>query len=110
MNNLFKLSILFVIFLLALPISACMDSAINLVMTVDTPQDGATVGASPLTVSGTVNKKAEVKINDLVVPIKGDNFSFDLKLIEGSNVINVIAKSGKDTVSKKVTITYNQSK
>jgi len=111
MGNLFKLlGILFVISLLALPISACMDRAMNLVMTVDAPQDGTTITASPVTVSGTVNKTAEVKINDMVMPIKDGKFSTDFKLTEGSNVINVVATSGKDTVTKKVTVTYNQSK
>jgi len=111
MGNLLKLlGILLVVSLLALSISACMDSAMILVMTVDTPQDGTTITASPVTVSGTVTKTAEVKINDVVVPIKGGKFSTDFKLTEGSNVINVVATSGKDTVTKKVTVTYNQSK
>ncbi|OGQ01074.1 MAG: hypothetical protein A2026_15225 [Deltaproteobacteria bacterium RBG_19FT_COMBO_46_12] len=111
MGNLLKLlGILIVVSLLALSISACMDSAMILVMTVDTPQDGTTITASPVTVSGTVTKTAEVKINDVVVPIKGGKFSTDFKLTEGSNVINVVATSGKDTVTKKVTVTYNQSK
>jgi hypothetical protein len=99
-----------VIFLLALSISACTDSAMVLVMTVDTPQDGAAVGASSVTVSGTVNKTAEVKINDVVLPIKGRKFSTDFKLTEGSNVINVVATSGKETVQKTVKVTYNPSK
>ena len=77
---------------------------------VDTPQDKTTVSASLVTVSGTVNKTAEVKINDVVVPIKGGKFSTDFKLTEGSNVINVVGTSGKDTVTKTVTITYNPSK
>ena len=111
MNNQFKLlGILLLISLLALPISACMDRAMNLVMTVDTPQDGTTVTESPVTVSGTVNKKAEVKINEMVVPVKGGKFSTEFKLTEGSNVINVVATSGEQTVTKKVTVTYNQSK
>jgi uncharacterized protein YfaP (DUF2135 family) len=111
MNNLFKLlGISLVISLLALPIPGCWESAMTLIMTVDTPQDGATVGASPVTVSGTVNKTAEVKINDVVVPIKGGKFSTDFKLTEGSNVINVVATSGQDTVKKTVTISYNPSK
>ena len=111
MGNLLKLlGILIVVSLLALSISACMDSAMILVMTVDTPQDGTTITASPVTVSGTVTKTAEVKINDVVVPVKGGKFSTDFKLTEGSNVINVVATSGKDTVTKKVTVTYNQSK
>ncbi len=113
MDNLFKLlGISLVICLLALPIAACKpwESSLTLIMTLDTPQDKTTVSASPVTVSGTVNKTAEVKINDVVVPIKGGKFSTDFKLTEGSNVINVVATSGKDTVQKTVTITYNPSK
>lgn len=113
MINLLKLlGISLVISLLALPITACKpwESAVTLIMTVDTPQDGTTVGASPVTVSGTVNKTAEVKINDMVVPIKGGKFFTEFKLTEGSNVINVVATSGKDTVKKTVTIAYNPSK
>jgi len=113
MSNLFRLvGISLVIFLLALPAAACKpwESAMTLIMTVDTPKDGTTVGASPVTVTGTVNKTAEVKINDMVVPVKGGKFSTDFKLTEGSNVINVVATSGKDTVQKTLTITYNPSK
>jgi len=111
MNNLIKLvGILLVISLLALSISACTGGAMILALTVDTPQDGATVGASPVTVSGTVNKTDKVKINDVVVPVKDGKFSTDIKLTEGSNVINVFATSGKDTVQKTVTVTYNPSK
>jgi hypothetical protein len=110
-NNLSKLlGISLLIFLLALPITACWEGSMILILTVDTPQDKTTVSASPVTVSGTVSKTAEVKINDVVVPIKGGKFSTDFKLTEGSNVINVVATSGKDTVTKTVTITYNPSK
>jgi hypothetical protein len=87
-----------------------MEGSMILILTVDTPQDKTTVSASPVTVSGTVTKTAEVKINDVVVPVKGGKFSTDIKLTEGTNVINVVAKSGKDTETKTVTITYNPSK
>ena len=111
MNNLSKLlGISLLIFLLALPITACWEGSIILILTVDTPQDKTTVSVSLVTVSGTVSKAAVVKINDVVVPIKGGKFSTDLKLTEGSNVINVVGTSGKDTVTKTVTITYNPSK
>jgi hypothetical protein len=110
-NNLSKLlRISLLIALLALLITACWESAMTLVLTVDTPQDKATVSGSPVTVSGTVNKTAKVKINDVVVPIKGGKFSTDVKLTEGSNVINVVATSGEDSVTKTLTITYNPSK
>jgi hypothetical protein len=110
-NNLSKLlGISLLISLLVLPITACWEGSMVLILTVDTPQDKTTVSASPVTVSGTVTKTAEVKINDVVVPIKGGKFSTDFKLTEGSNVINVVAISGKETVNKTVTITYNPSK
>jgi hypothetical protein len=111
MNNLSKLlGISLLISLLALSITACWEGSMILILTVDTPQDKTTVSASPVTVSGTVSKTTEVKINDVVVPVKNGKFSTDFKLTEGSNVINVVATSGKDTVTKTVTITYNPSK
>ena len=111
MNNLSKLlGISLLISLLALPITACWEGSMILVLTVDTPQDKTTVSESSVTVSGTVTKTAEVKINGVVVPVKGGKFSTDFKLTEGSNVINVVATSGKETVTKTVTVTYNPSK
>jgi len=111
MNNLFKLvRISLVISLLVLATSACMDRATVFTLTIDTPEDKATVTASPVTVSGTANKKAEVKINDVVVPIKDGKFSTDIQLTEGDNVIDVVATSGKDTITKKVRVIYNPSK
>lgn len=113
MGNLFKLQgILLMISLLALQLSACKpwESAMTLIMTVDTPQDGTTVSASPVTVNGTVNKTATVKINDIIVPVKSGKFSTSVTLTEGKNVINVVATSGKETVSKTVAVTYNPAK
>jgi hypothetical protein len=111
MNNLFKLvGILLVMSLLALSISACPGGAMILTLTVDTPQDGATVTASPVTVSGTVNKTDKVKVNDVVVPVKDGKFSTDIKLTEGDNILSVVASSGKETAEKKVKVTYNPSK
>jgi hypothetical protein len=110
-NNLSKLvRILVLISLLALPITSCLEGSMVLILTVDTPQDKAMVSAPTVTVSGTVTKTAEVKINDVVVPSKGNKFSAEIKLTEGTNVITVVAKSGKDTETKKLSITYNPSK
>lgn len=113
MGNLFKLQgILLMISLLALQLSACKpwESAITLIMTVDIPQDGTTVSASPVIANGTVNKTAAVIINDMVVPVKSGKFSTSVMLTEGNNVINVVATSGEETVRKTVTITYNPTK
>jgi hypothetical protein len=110
-NNLFKiLRILALISLLALPITSCLEGSMVLILTVDTPQEKATVSTPTVTVSGTVTKTAEVKVNDVAVPSKGGKFSTEIKLTEGINVIDVVAKSGKDVERKTVTITYNPSK
>jgi hypothetical protein len=111
MHNLSKLiGISLIISLFALAISACTDSAMVLVVTLDTPQDKATVSTPTITVSGTVSKMAELKINDMITPIKNGKFSTDLKLTEGTNTIKVVATSGKDTETKSITITYNPDK
>jgi len=80
-----------------------------LTLTVDAPEDKANVNTPTVTVSGTVTKTAEVKINDVVVPVKSGKFSGEAKLTEGSNIITVVAKSGKDTETKNVTVTYKPS-
>ena len=104
------LGILLAISLLALSLAGCLGSAVTLMMTVDTPQDGTTVTVSPVTVSGTVNKTAAVKINDVVVPVKGGKFSTSLNVSEGTNLIKVVATSGKETVTRTVTVTYIPAK
>lgn len=110
MTHLAKLvRISLMISLLALPVTSCLEGSMILILTVDTPQDKATVSVPTVTVSGTVTKTAEVKINDVVVPSKGNKFSTELKLTEGSNVITVVAKSGKDTETKTLTVTYKPS-
>ncbi len=107
------LSILFVISLLALPLACtCSEWGGNLIMTVDTPQDGTTVTTSPVTVSGTLTKSATVKINDVVVPVKDNKFSTTVTLTEGKNVIDIVAKSvdPSQTVTKTVTVIYTLAK
>ena len=105
------LSILVLISLLALSLAAgCYESVQTLIVTVDAPQDGATVTASPVIVTGSVTKTATVKVNDVVVPVKGLRFSTSVTLTEGTNVINIVATSGEETVSKTVTVTYTPTK
>jgi hypothetical protein len=96
--------------LLALPMTACLEGSMILILTVDTPQDKATVSTPTVAVSGSVTKTAEVRINEVVVPVKSGKFSTEIKLTEGSNVITVVAKSGKDTETKTVTVIYNPGK
>lgn len=115
MGKLFKLlSILFVISLLALPLTGCgtppWESGMPLVLKVDTPRDGTTVTTSTVTVSGRVagteSAGATVRINDADVPVKDGKFSTSVTLTEGTNVITVVAKSGAAAPSQTVTVTY----
>jgi hypothetical protein len=117
MSKLLKLSsILIVISLLALSLAACRswEGALTLVVKVDTPRDGATVTASPVTVSGRVggieSAKATVKINDADVTVTGGKFSTSVTLTEGTNVIKVVATSDTNTQSQTVTVTYAPAK
>ncbi len=113
MHKLIKLlGVLLVISFLTSSLVACKpwESAITLMMTVDSPQDGATITASPVTVSGNVNKTATVKINDVVVPVNGGKFSSDVTLTGGSNTISVVAMSGEEKVSRTLTVKYTPAK
>jgi Glucodextranase, domain B len=119
MANLFKfLGTLFVLSLLALPLTGCdsppWDSGMTLSLKVDTPRDGTTVSTSTVTVGGHVigseRAAAKVRINDAEVPVKDDKFSTSVTLTEGTNAINIVATSGMAAPSQKVTVTYVPAK
>jgi len=116
MDNHFKvLGILFVFSLLALPLTGCdsppWESGMALHLKVKSPQDGATVTTSTVTVSGRVvgtqSAGVKVTINGADAPVKDGKFSTGIALTEGTNVITVVATSGEATQSKKVTVTYS---
>ena len=118
MNNLFKLlGILFVLSLLALPLTGCdnppWEAGMTLILKVDTPRDGATVTTSTVTVSGRVkgteSAGARVSINDADVPVKDGKYSANVTLTEGKNVINIVATS-QAKLNEKVTVTYVPAK
>jgi nitrogen fixation protein FixH len=115
MDKLFKLlGILFVLFLLALPLTGCTDDAMTLVLKVDTPQDGTTVNTSTVTVNGRVagieSGGATVRINGADVPVKDRKFSTNVTLAEGKNVINIDANAGQAKLNEKVNVTYAPAK
>ena len=111
MDKLFKLlGILFVISLLTLPLTGCTESAMTLVLKVESPQDGTTVNTSTVTVNGRVGgierAGAKVSINGADVPLKDGKFSIDITLTEGKNVLNIDAISGPVKLNEKVNVTY----
>ena len=119
MNNLFKLlGILFVLSLLALPLTGCdsypWERGMALNLKVDTPRDGTTVTTSTVTVSGRVggseSKGAKVSINNVDAPVTDGKFSSNVTLTEGKNVITVVATSDQGKAEEKVTVTYVPAK
>ena len=119
MNNFLKLlGSLFVLSLLALPLTGCetapWETGMALAVKVDTPRDGTTVATPKVTVSGRVlgtqRAAAKVRINDADVPVKDDKFSTSVTLTEGTNLVNIVATSGGAAPSQKVTVTYAPAK
>ena len=119
MNNLFKLlGILFVLSLLALPLTGCdnppWEAGMTLILKVDAPKDGTTVNTSTVTVNGRVvgteSAGATVRINNADVPVKDGKFSTNVTLTEGKNVINFIAIGGQAKLEEKRTVTYVPAK
>jgi hypothetical protein len=51
-----------------------------------------------------------VTINGADAPVKDDKFSANVKLTEGTNVIDIVAESGGAKPSQKVTVTYAPAK
>ena len=119
MGKLFKLlGILFVLFLLALPLTGCdnppWERGMVLTLKVDTPKDGATVTTSTVTVSGRVSGTesagAKVSINGADAPVTNGKFSTNVTLTEGKNVITIVATGGQAKPSETVTVTYVPAK
>lgn len=119
MDKLFKLlGILFVLSLLALPLTGCdsypWERGMALNMKVDTPRDGTTVTTSTVTVSGRVSGSesagAKVSINGADASVKDGKFSANVTLTEGKNVINIVATSGQAKPEEQVTVTYVPAK
>lgn len=109
---------LFLLFLVALSVTGCdsapWESGMVLSVKVDTPKDGTTVTASPVTVSGRVigteRKSAKVKVNDADVPLNEGKFSTSVTLKEGKNAIQIIGSAGGASPSETVNVTYAPAK
>ena len=115
MSNIIRLlGILFAFSLLALLLTGCSEGAFLLVLNVDEPKNDTTVTTSTVTVSGhvsgTQSQNARVTINDAMVPLKDRKFSSSVTLIEGKNVINIVASGGSEKMTEQVTVTYAPAK
>jgi uncharacterized protein YfaP (DUF2135 family) len=119
MGNISKsLGILFVLSLLALPLTGCdeppWEAGMTLSLKVDAPKNGTTVNTSTVTVSGRVlgtqSQDAKLTINGAAVPIKEKKYSTSVTLTEGANVINVAVTAAAGTMKEQVTVTYAPAK
>jgi hypothetical protein len=60
-------------------------------ITISSPQDGATVNDTPITVTGSVSNSAEVTVHGAAASVSGDSYSASIPLEEGSNTITATA-------------------
>jgi bacillopeptidase F len=81
-----------------------------LVLNIDTPTDGSKTASEEISVSGTVDSDAIVKINGLPVVSSGSGaFSGAVKLKEGENKISVEASDRAGNYEKKeITVFYER--
>ena len=110
--------ILFSLCLVVLTLTGCenppWESGMTLVLKIETPQDGATVSAPNVTISGRVagseGKAAKVSIKEAEVPVKDGKFSAEVALTEGKNEIKIVATAGQATLNEQRTVTYTPAK
>ena len=78
---------------------------------ITSPEDGAELTETPVTVTGTVSDaEATLTINDQAVEVAIDgSFSAQVELTEGENVITAVATSGELQTEDSITVTYTPS-
>ncbi len=109
---------LFVFTLAVLPMAGCdnppWEAGMTLVLKLDAPKDGITVNTPVVTVSGRVNGSeaagAMIKVNEATATVKDGQFSAEVPLTEGKNVITVVATTGQVKMNEQRTITYAPAK
>jgi len=77
-----------------------------LIVTITSPQDGAVVNSSPITVTGNVSNNANVTVNGIQASVTDGIFSASIPLIEGQNTITATATDQySQTASHSITVT-----
>lgn len=83
--------------------------AVNVVVTISYPPDGLTTTSSTITVTGVATPGSTVTVNGVPVIVDASgNFSIEVALTSGSNIITIIATDlggNSETVTRNVT--YN---
>ncbi len=79
-------------------------------ITITSPQDGAVLNASPISVTGNVNNNAEVIVKGVRASVSNNIFSASIPLVEGQNLITALATDEYgQTASHSITVTYSIS-
>lgn len=87
-------------------LDAQLNPAPPLTLTITSPQDGAVVNVSPLTVTGNVSSSAQVTVNGTQAAMSGATFSVSVPLADGSNSITATATGEYgQTISKTISVT-----
>jgi len=80
--------------------------AFPLSLTIISPQDGATLNQSPITVAGNVTNNPNVTVNGIQALVSNNTFSASIPLIEGPNTITASARDQYDqTASQTINVT-----
>jgi len=78
-----------------------------LTLTIDSPQDQATVSDPNMDVKGKVSEDAVLTINDEIYDLKAGEFTQSVQLTEGLNAIQIVASDmAGNEVDLILTITY----
>lgn len=77
-----------------------------LTLSITSPSDGATVNASPVTVTGTVSNNAQVTVNGVTAAVTSGTFSAAVPLNEGANTVTATASDQYgQTTTAGITVT-----
>jgi|GEM_PF-3340491 len=78
----------------------------TLTLQITSPQSGAVLNSSPLTVTGSVSKNAQVTVNGTQATVSGNTFTATLSLSEGQNTIAATAIDAyNQTITSSVIVT-----
>jgi hypothetical protein len=79
--------------------------SLSLTLSLTSPQDGAVINASTVTVTGTVNNTANVTVNKTSASVSGNTFAASVSLAEGQNTITANATDSYGrTASSSITV------
>jgi len=65
-----------------------------LTITISSPQDGAELSSTPVTVTGSVSNSAQVSVNGSAATVTGSTYSVSIPLSSGANTITATATDG----------------